>query len=749
MKKTGSLLISFLVFVFCSHAQHKIYKEVSLAKKQLAPLKSSTLFYSAAASVRQNRFVANNSAIEFSINKTELAKLSQKQVPFLNLVIPSYIGNAFELELIPVNIYGPQFRLLNAANQEVPFIKSTHYKGIIKGDQNSLVAISISKGEISGFISNKDGNYVLGKVKKSENYILYNDKDLLQNAKYKCGVSEESISQVADVNNSCSTAPVCEEFEACNPVQIHLEADYQIFKDQDSSMVSATNFVTHLFAQVVVLYDRELIAVEISELKVWNRPEPFMTPWTATFQQVYHAFGQYLTDSLGGNFNGQIAHLLSGKPLGGGMGGIDVLCSKGWSITTEVGNTVVELPDYSRPVKVITHEIGHNLGSRHTNSCYWPCGALDNCWTIERGPTGGTCGLSPFPEVRGTIMSYCDIGGASINLYNGFGILPGNMIRKRVQACLGNTRPTVNLTAINVYRNTAHLLWEHPVGEGDYTVEYKPASSNTWISKTTTEEGLIITGLQANTAYNWRVKVDCSVFTTSTFTTNNQPPVEYCKVNYTYPCETWHIKIQTVSFNNVFFTLMSECPPSGGQKFYFKPIRNFSKGQLQNFTIHPGHGGDPNISVSIWIDFNKNGIFETQDRVFMTPTLVPGAPISGSFIIPDTVVTQSYTRMRVILTRDEMASASCGTYVAGETEDYMINITGNCQQTLNLTHPFNDIVAGEQLIQIFATGGSINAANHIEGTGTTASYQSGIINLIPGFKAEKGTIFKAETGGCN
>jgi hypothetical protein len=744
MKKTGFLLISFLMLVFCGHAQHKIYKEVSAIKKQLTPLKSSTLFYSPAASFIQNKFVVNSSAIEFSVNKAELAKLSQKQIPFLNLTIPSSKGNAFELELIPINIYGPQFRLLNAANQEIPITKSIHYKGIIKGNPISLVALSISNGEISGFISNEDGNYVLGKLKKSENYILYNDRDLLQKKPFDCGASEEKIRQVASIN-SCSTAPVRDTTEACNPVLIHLEADYQIFKDHDSSMVSATNFVTHLFAQVVVLYDREWIAVQISELKIWDAPEPFMTEWMVNFYQLYHSFGDYLA----GNFNGDIAHLMSSRPFGGGMGEIDVLCSKGWSVSTDVGDTVVELPTYSRAVKVITHEIGHNLGSPHSHSCLWPCGALDNCWTVEQKPDGGWCNLSPFPEVRGTIMSYCDIGGGSIDLYNGFGILPGNLIRKKVQACKGNTRPTVNLTAINIYKNTAHLLWDHLVGEGLYTVEYKPASSNTWTIKTTTEEGLIIKGLLANTVYDWRVKVDCSIFTSSTFTTNNQPPVEYCKVNYTYSCESWQVKIQAVQFNNVFFSLNTGCPPSGGQMFYFKPIRDFIKGQVQNFIIHPGHAGPPYVHASIWIDFNKNGIFETQDRIFMTQDSVAGGQISGSFTIPDTVVTQQYTRMRVILTLEEKASFSCGPYMTGETEDYLINIVGNCQQTLSLKHPFNDIVAGGQIIQTFSTGGSINAANHIEGIGTTASYQSGTINLAPGFKAEKGTIFKAETGGCN
>lgn len=749
MKKTWSLLIGFSMLVFGVQAQHKISKEISSTKTRLTPLKSSKLFYPSATSPRQNSFVANSSAIELSINKKELAILSQKQVPFLNLTIPSSTNKAFELELIPIQIYGPDFRLLNARNQEVPFNKSTHYKGIIKGDNNSLVALSISNEEISGFISDKDGNHVLGKLRKSENYVLYNDKDLLNKKTFDCGVSEEKIRQVADVS-SCSTAPVRDSSQACNPVLIHLEADYQIFKNQDSSMVTATNFVTHLFAQVIVLYNREWIDVQISELKIWDRNEPFMSPYTVNFYQLYHAFGNYLTDSLNGNFNGHIAHLLSGKPFGGGMGAIDVLCSKGWSVATGIGNTVVEVPTYSRAVKVIAHEIGHNLGSPHTNSCLWPCGALDNYWTIEQGPgNGGSCNLNPFPEWGGTIMSYYDIGGASFNLFNGFGVLPGNLIRKKVQACMGNTKPTVNLTAINVFKNTAHLLWDHPVREGDYTVEYKPASSNVWITKTTTKEGLIITGLLANTVYDWRVKIDCSVFTGSGFTTNNQPPVEYCNTTYTYPCENWPVKMIAFEVNTVLFSRDYQCVPAGEQVFNFTPIRTLNKGQTQNFIIYPGSVGGPFVHASIWIDFNKNGIFENTDRIFVTKDSTNSGNISGSFTIPDSVAAQKYTRMRVMLTMDDKPLAPCGNYVSGETEDYLINIDGNCQTILSLYNPVNNIVAGGQTIQALATGGIINANNQIDGTGTMATYQSAAINLSPGFKAEKGTIFKAETGGCN
>jgi hypothetical protein len=85
------------------------------------------------------------------------------------------------------------------------------------------------------------------------------------------------------------------------------------------------------------------------------------------------------------------------------------------------------VPTYSWTINVVAHELGHNLGSPHTHSCTWSGGPIDNCAAPE-----GTCSPGPAPVNGGTIMSYCHATSAGINFNNGFGPLPGNLIRSRV-----------------------------------------------------------------------------------------------------------------------------------------------------------------------------------------------------------------------------------------------------------------------------------------------------------------------------
>ncbi|MBA4853529.1 reprolysin-like metallopeptidase [Emticicia sp. BO119] len=80
-----------------------------------------------------------------------------------------------------------------------------------------------------------------------------------------------------------------------------------------------------------------------------------------------------------------------------------------------------------------------------------------------------------------------------------------------------------------------------------------------------------------------------------------------------------------------------------------------------------------------------------------------------------------------------------------------VTITSNtpCSSNVVLVNPTDNINSGNITKQASATNGKITATNYVTGTGTKATYQAKAVELNAGFKAETGTIFRAETGGCN
>lgn len=130
----------------------------------------------------------------------------------------------------------------------------------------------------------------------------------------------------------------------------------------------------------------------------------------------------------------------------------------------------------------------------------------------------------------------------------------------------------------------------------------------------------------------------------------------------------------------------SSAVPGGYQNFYSTHALTIDPGT--NFTVSfvvAGGRSNANTGAAIWIDWNKNNIFETTERFYVANFLTNGSKTTGPILIPATTVAGNYV-MRIVLDYNNGNPNPCGfatTATRGEAEDYKIIIPPPCTGTPN------------------------------------------------------------------
>ncbi len=485
--------------------------------------------------------IRNNDSFRSGVRQSSILQLKegavqnmlQERSDFIELQLEDASGKTWSLDLYRTQSVSNDFVVTTASSGGEPvFIDGgIFYRGVIKGDYNSVAAFSIFEGNIIGMISSDNGNMVLHPLEsEAGSFIFYNDEDLNGENPFTCGMDDLEWSGPEHTEDDGIGSRALSD---C--VRVYIECDYSLFQNKGSNVTNVVNWITAVYNNVATLYANESINTAISEVFVWNTADPYSKTSAST------ALNQFR--SLRTNFNGDLAHLaaLGGNNLGG-IAWLNSLCTTYKYAYSNISSNYQNVPTYSWTVMVMTHEMGHNLGSNHTQWCGWSGGALDNCYTTE-----GSCGPGPAPVGGGTIMSYCHLTSNGINLNHGFGTQPGNKIRSRVSAvnCLspsctstgggggGTCETPGGLSSSNITTSTATISWNAVSGASSYVFQYKLASSSVWSQTTLNGTIANFSSLSPATTYNCRVQAVCAgsnssfsptfVFTTLGGTVCNTP----------------------------------------------------------------------------------------------------------------------------------------------------------------------------------------------------------------------------------
>lgn len=509
MKRIFQLCFTLVFFALgFSQSLKPIAEKVEQAKQANKTFVPYHFFSEEKSNQKQHLYDAAAEGITvMKLNKTEIQRINTERPNTLEMSFP-FEGKNITLELVKNNFFTNDFKV-NTDKGFANYTPGVYYQGIVKGDNNSIVAISFFNDDVVGVTSIEDiGNIVIGKAKNSEDFVSYNDQKLKGSNPFSCGADELLENQKNTTPSYDPKMMTVKKTDNC--VRIYYEAGYGPYTQNGSNVTTTTNWVTAMHNNISTLYTNDGITVALSQIFVWTTTDPY----SGTPSEILNQFRTTRT-----TFNGDVAQLIR-NPATTSIAYVNALCGAYKYSYSGVNFTYSNVPTYSWNIEAMTHEIGHNLGSPHTHDCSWNGDntRIDGCGPASGNAGNGTCAAGPLPTGGGTIMSYCHLlGSVGINFTKGFGPQPGALIRNTINSkgCLGtdciascaltisgltiNSITTTTVTA-TITDNTG-TSWKYRLSIMDGTVVS---------SGTTTNKVLNFTNLTEGIYYTIDVGTDCS-----------------------------------------------------------------------------------------------------------------------------------------------------------------------------------------------------------------------------------------------
>lgn len=255
-------------------------------------------------------------------------------------------------------------------------------------------------------------------------------------------------------------------------------------------------------------------------------------------------------------------------------------------------------------------------------------------------------------------------------------------------SCDGNA-PT-NVVVSNVTAASAFVSW-NAIVNATYQIRYKKFNDTAWTQVTSTTNSTTLSGLEEGTKYDVQVAAVCSG-TTGTYTATSQfvtlSTVVYCPLTSSDPGDEYISNVSLANLNNTTGAATYTDYGTDPSK-----IVNLVANSANNTVSVTKAWTDSTYSegVGVWIDFNRNGTFETSEMVMNSPASVT-TPVTATFTVPSTAVLNKTLKMRVAM-RYNLVPAACTSFTYGEVEDYNVIIAS----VLGV----NDLVSSANSIQIY------------------------------------------------
>ncbi len=361
------------------------------------------------------RGVARGRAL--ALGRTALAELRTRTMA----TVPSFplAGDAtVELELRRFEPFAPGARVEAVDGRGVRAVKlpdHVYFTGTVRGEPDSRVLLIAARDHVRGFVAARGTVYPFGPDRRGRHrsYAL-RDVDptayprpgaFCANDLHRDQVESLLVNRSARVAAGLEPPPIAYTSSGLVQADAAIETDHELWA-RFGSDAQTLDYLASLAAASSAIDERDVsVRLSFSYVRLWPTASD---PWSATaLDQQLAEVRNYWTnpandmDAIAGPH--ALVHFISGKSVQGGIAYIGSVCDPRYffGVSQVFGHFDLSDPTQIWDVLVVTHEIGHNLGTPHTH-CYSP--PVDECYDQE-----ANCYAGPVVCSRGTIMSYCHL----------------------------------------------------------------------------------------------------------------------------------------------------------------------------------------------------------------------------------------------------------------------------------------------------------------------------------------------------
>ena len=338
--------------------------------------------------VSDKRGIIKVASVDLGIRKNHTLVLSKVENPASNaiIVVDGKNGERF--------LPAPDVKILS---------------GYVDGYPSSLVAIGVGTKGVHGLVRLEGEHFVISTGSYLENRNQQNKagffsiKDLPLKETFNCEAIPVPESKHKKNRSEKSRAVG----DSCRTARIAIDTDYEYTQSLfGGDQTAASEYAAIVMGIITEIYQPQVkLSWEISYLRLWSsNDDPYSSG--STSGALNEMRSHWISEMS--NVERDVAHLFSGRALGGGVAWLGVICDTnyGYAVSADL-NGSFPTPWGSNQsgnwdLMVIGHELGHNCGTGHTHDSYSP--PIDGCGN-------GDCSEAS----NGTIMSYCHLCSGGIS----------------------------------------------------------------------------------------------------------------------------------------------------------------------------------------------------------------------------------------------------------------------------------------------------------------------------------------------